>query len=249
MTEEPGVLAELRGDLLDRRAPLRGQIYSIVRRLIVTGRLRPGDVVSEPLIANRLGVSRTPVREAVKRLSDEGLIDVYAQSGTFVTDISRNAIEEAFVIRAALELESVARAARRMDARHAANLTEIMRRHEENLAENQYADAIDADDEFHRYIAEINQMRMLWRAVDISKAHMDRGRLLVLPRPGKGEETLLQHGRILEALIARDVEEATEAMRSHLGVTRDNILEQLGDNGPAGRRGAGAHASALPAAP
>ncbi len=232
MTEEPGVLTELRGELLDRRAPLRGQIYAIVRRLIVTGRLRPGDVVSEPLIAKRLGVSRTPVREAVKRLSDEGLIDVYAQSGTFVTDISLQAIEEAFVIRAALELESVARAVPRMDARHAANLTEIMRRHEENLAGNQFADAIDADDEFHRYIAEINQMRMLWRAVDISKAHMDRGRLLVLPRPGQGALTLEQHARILDALIARDVEEAVEAMRSHLGITLANILEQVGEDGP-----------------
>ena len=232
MTEEPDVLMELRGELLDRRAPLRGQIYGIVRRLIVTGRLKPGDVVSEPLIARRLGVSRTPVREAVKRLSDEGLIDVYAQSGTFVTDISRKAIEEAFVIRAALELESVARAARAMDSRHAANLTDIMRRHEESLADNQFANAIDDDDEFHRYIAEVNQMRMLWRAVDISKAHMDRGRLLVLSRPGKGGETLRQHARILDALIARDAGEAVAAMRDHLGVTLNDILEQLADGGP-----------------
>ena len=232
MTEEPDVLTELRGELLDRRAPLRGQIYGIVRRLIVTGRLKPGDVVSEPLIARRLGVSRTPVREAVKRLSDEGLIDVYAQSGTFVTDISRKAIEEAFVIRAALELESVARAARAIDSRHAANLTDIMRRHEESLADNQFANAIDDDDEFHRYIAEVNQMRMLWRAVDISKAHMDRGRLLVLPRPGKGGETLRQHARILDALIARDAGEAVAAMRDHLGVTLNDILEQLADGGP-----------------
>ena len=231
MTEEPGVLADLNGDLLDRRAPLRGQIYGIVRRLIVTGRLRPGDAVSEPLIAMRLGVSRTPVREAVKRLSDEGLIDVFAQSGTFVTEISRRAIEEAFVIRAALELESVARAARQMDARHAASLTGIMRRHEDNLADGRFADAIDADDEFHRYIAEINQMRMLWRAVDISKAHMDRGRMLVLPEPGKAAQTLRQHARILDALIARDVEESVEAMRSHLGVTRDNILDRLAEDG------------------
>jgi len=232
MTEEPGAFADVKGDLLDRRAPLRGQIYGIVRRLIVTGRLRPGDVVSEPLIAQRLGVSRTPVREAVKRLSDEGLIDVYAQSGTFVTDISRRAIEEAFVIRAALELESVARAAPLMDDRHAANLTDIMRRHEEKLDRNQFADAIDADDEFHRYIADINQMRMLWRAVDISKAHMDRGRLLVIPRPGQGRLTLEQHARILAALIARDSGEAVEAMRAHLAVTLANVLDQVPDERP-----------------
>ncbi|MFV0369656.1 MAG: GntR family transcriptional regulator [Hyphomicrobiaceae bacterium] len=227
MNAEPEALAEICGEMLDRSIPLRVQISSIVRRLIVTGRLKPGDTVNEPQIAKRLGVSRTPVREAVKRLSDEGLIDVFAQSGTFVTEISRQAIEEAFVIRTALELESVARAAPLMDARHTANLREIMRRHEERLANNQFADAIDADDEFHRYIAEVNNMKLLWRAVDISKAHMDRGRLLVLPQPGQGQITLRQHKAILNALIRRDTAGATEAMRAHLAVTLETMLGEL----------------------
>ena len=230
MGDEPEALTSIRGEMLDRRAPLRPQIYGIVRRLIVTGRLRPGDTVSEPLIARRLGVSRTPVREAVKRLSDEGLIDVFAQSGTFVTEISLQAVEEAFVIRVALELESVGRAARLIDDRHVANLSEIMRRHEEKLAGSQFADAIDTDDEFHRYIAEINQMKMLWRAVDISKAHMDRGRLMVLPRPGQAELTLRQHRHIFDALVERDPAAAVAAMRTHLAVTLDNVRSQLGQD-------------------
>jgi DNA-binding GntR family transcriptional regulator len=226
-------LSQLRADSLDRRAPLRGQIYTLVRRLIVTGALRSGEPVGEIAIAERLGVSRTPVREAVKRLSDEGLIDVYAQSGTFVSQVSAKAIEEAFIIRTALELESVARAAPLMDGRHAENLRAIMNRHEDRLADNRFADAIDADDDFHRYIAGINQMAMLWRAVDISKAHMDRGRLMMLPKPGQAAQTLKHHAAIFRALVARDSVAATQAMRKHLTVTQRDILHHVAAEGGA----------------
>ena len=102
---------------LDRKSPLREQIYQLIRTLIIIGQLGPGRPVNEVEIAEQLGVSRTPVREAVKRLSDEGLINVYAQNGTFVAGISREALEEAYIIRNALELESVRRAAARIDAR------------------------------------------------------------------------------------------------------------------------------------
>ena len=74
---------------LKRGVALSEQVYQVVRGMIVSGRMRPGEAVIEATLAARLGVSRTPVREALKRISDEGLIDVFAQSGTFVAPISR----------------------------------------------------------------------------------------------------------------------------------------------------------------
>ena len=104
---------------LDRTRPLREQIYPMVRSLILTGVIRPGDVIDEKAIAAQLNVSRTPVREAVKRLSDEHLVDVVAQSATRAAKMDRQEIEESFLIRRALEMESAAQAAARMNQEHA----------------------------------------------------------------------------------------------------------------------------------
>ena len=99
---------------LDRSRPMRDQIYPLVRRMILTGAIKPGEVIDEKAIAAQLNVSRTPVREAVKKLSDENLVEVVAQSGTRAARIARDEIAEAFLIRRALESESAAQAATRI---------------------------------------------------------------------------------------------------------------------------------------
>jgi DNA-binding GntR family transcriptional regulator len=212
---------------LDRKSPLRDQIYQLIRTLVIMGQLRPGQAVNEVEIAEQLGVSRTPVREAVKRLSDEGLINVYAQAGTFVADISRGDLEEAYIIRNALELESVRRAAAKMTKAHVGTLNENMLAHQTAINRKRYADAIRLDDRFHHYIAEINGLAMLWRAVDISKAQMDRGRHLSIPQPGWGELTIAQHRAIALALSEHDLDAAVEAMREHLDTSLRNTLKIL----------------------
>lgn len=212
---------------LDRKLPLRDQIYQLIRTLVIIGQLRPRQPVNEVEIAEQLGVSRTPVREAVKRLSDEGLINIYAQTGTFVADISRRALEEAYIIRNALELESVRRAAAKMTKAHAEALSDIIRAHQAAISRKRYADAIRLDDQFHRYIAEINELTMLWRAVDISKAQMDRGRHLSIPQPGWGEVTIAQHRAVTSALDDHDADAAVEAMRRHLDTSLRNTLSIL----------------------
>ncbi len=79
---------------LDRSRPMRDQIYPLVRRMILTGAIKPGEVIDEKAIAAQLNVSRTPVREAVKKLSDENLVEVVAQSGTRAARIARDEIAD-----------------------------------------------------------------------------------------------------------------------------------------------------------
>jgi DNA-binding GntR family transcriptional regulator len=214
---------------LNRKLPLRDQIYELIRGRIIIGELRPGQAINEIEIARDLGVSRTPVREAVKRMSDEGLIKVFAQTGTFVAEISPAAVEEAYVIRSALELESVRRAASTMTSAHAEALEDIVAMHATAISRRRYADAIRLDDRFHRYIAEINELSMLWRAVDISKAQMDRGRYLAIPQPGWGEMTIKEHRAIVAALGTRKSALAVRAMREHLETSLGNILSLLNE--------------------
>jgi len=173
---------ELDASRLDRSRPLREQIYDLVRQLILTGKIAPGDVLDEKSIAASLNVSRTPVREAVKKLSDEHLVDVVAQSGTRATHIDRAEVEQAFLIRRALEMESAAQAAQRMTEAHADALNDLLLQHARAIERRRFAEAIATDDRFHRYIADISNLDRLWRAIDISKAQLDRCRHVMLPR-------------------------------------------------------------------
>jgi DNA-binding GntR family transcriptional regulator len=219
---------DLNASTLNRALPLRAQIYNKVRNMIVVGRLKPGEIINEAAIAEALGVSRTPVREAVKRISDEGLVTILAQTGTYVAPISRADIEEAYVIRRALEMESTRRAAAKMTSQAAELLEDNMVAHRLAILRGRYAMAIQHDDDFHRSIAEICGMPMIWRAVDISKAQMDRGRYLAIPKPGYGEETIEQHKAILDALKRHDAEDAAQAMENHLETSFRNTLEVAG---------------------
>ena len=201
---------------LDRSRPLRDQIYPLVRGLILTGIIRPGEVIDEKAIAAQLEVSRTPVREAVKRLSDERLVDVVAQSGTRASRMDRKAIEESFLIRRALEMESAAQAARHIRQEHADRLHDILARHERAVEKRQFVEAIACDDEFHHTITEISDLPRLWSTIEISKAQLDRCRHMMLPRAGQAEATLEQHREIIRGLNSHEPAKAAAAMKAHL---------------------------------
>ncbi len=201
---------------LDRRLSLREQIYSIVRTLILTGAIKPGETIDEKDIAAQLFVSRTPVREAVKKLSDENLVEIIAQSATRAARIDRKEIEESYLIRRALEVESASQAATRMTQQNADHLSDILHAHARALERRQYVEAIKADDEFHRAIAMISNLPRLWKTIEISKAQIDRCRHMVLPRAGQAEATLDQHREIIRSLNSGNRERAAFAMGAHL---------------------------------
>lgn len=228
MTKESSLTGLLGNAAIDRVTPLRDQIYHIIRGAIVTGRLKPGDSIEEAEIARYLGISRTPVREAVKKISDEHLIEVRAQSGTYVAAISRRQVEEAYIIRTALELESVARAAPLITPAQLNDLEDIVRGHARAFEHKLFDEVITCDDQFHRYIAEINGLSMLWRAVDISKAQMDRCRhLTAIAGPAYGTRTIAQHRAIIRALKSGSREAPLIAMREHLDASLTNALKLL----------------------
>jgi DNA-binding GntR family transcriptional regulator len=199
----------------------------MVRSLLLTGAIKPGEVIDEKAIAAQLHVSRTPVREAVKRLADEHLVDVVAQSATRAARIDRKEIEESFLIRRALEMESAAQAAARMTQDHADRLADILMMHARALERRHFVEAIARDDEFHRYITEIPGLPRLWETIEISKAQLDRCRHLMLPRAGQAEATLEQHREIIRGLNSRDPAKASAAMKAHLDAAYRSTLAEL----------------------
>lgn len=218
---------DLTATQLDRSRPLRDQIYPVVRTLILTGAIQPGEAIDEKDIAAQLKVSRTPVREAVKKLSDEHLVDVIAQSGTRAARVDRSEIEQSFLIRRALEMESAAQAAVKMTQDHADRLSAILMLHAKALERRHFIEAIERDDEFHRYITTICGLPRLWQMIEISKAQLDRCRHMMVPRAGQAEATLEQHRKIIRALNCHDPEQARLAMKSHLEAAYRSTLDVL----------------------
>jgi GntR family transcriptional regulator, rspAB operon transcriptional repressor len=216
---------------LDRRRPMRDQIYPLIRELILTAQIAPGDALDEKAIAAQLRVSRTPVREAVKKLSDEHLVDVVAQSGTRVASIDGHEIQQAYLIRRALEMESASQAAPNMSDAHAETLTDILLMHERAIEQKKYVRAIAIDDSFHKAIALIADLPRLWHMIEISKAHLDRCRHMLLPRAGEAAATLEQHRAIIRALNTKNGEAARDAMRDHLDTAYRGVERMLQGSG------------------
>ena len=153
---------------------------------------------------------------------------VKAQSATIVAPIDRKLIREAFLIRRALEVESIGFAAELMSERHAERLEEFHLLQTRAVQRKRYVDAISWDEAFHRYISEISDLPRLWRAIEISKAQLDRCRHLTIPWPGQAEATLVQHRRIIEALVQEDQALSRRMMSEHLEKAYEGIVQFLG---------------------
>ena len=192
------------------------QIYETLRRAIVRLEMEPGSAISEKELCGRFEVSRTPVREALQRLAEEDLVDIHPHSGTWVSRISFALAEEGFVLRRALEVESVRRAAALVTEAGIAELDGLIARMRLTLRDDRLADYLEVDDAFHAAIARISAYPRIWKFIGLAKVQLDRMRQLSAPVPGHLAEVTEQHAAIVQALARRNAMQAELAMRIHL---------------------------------
>jgi len=206
-----------------RAATASARIYADLRSELVSLRRRPGEAISEAEIALSYGVSRTPVREAILKLADEGLVEIFPQSGIFVSRIPLAALPEAIIVRKALEETTARLAAERATSSQILALQSILQRQREaNAADD--SDAFHrADELFHATIAEVAGHPGIWALIQQVKVHVDRYRLLTLPQQGRIARVIVEHEAILDAIEAHDCSGAGLAMGVHLESLRDNI--------------------------
>jgi DNA-binding GntR family transcriptional regulator len=191
-------------------------VYQRVREDILSLALKPGAAISEKELALAYGVSRTPVREALLRLADEGLVEIVPKSGTVVTRIPAHRLPETIVVRTALEQVTVRNAARRASLSDFMGLRTLLQRQLE-AAEAGDEEAFHAADEaFHAAIAEAAGFPGIWTLVQQVKIQVDRFRRLTLPQAGRMARVQRDHSEIVAALEARDGERAAVAMAAHL---------------------------------
>ena len=199
-----------------RTRTVSATIYESLREELVSLRRKPGQPLSEKEIAGAYGVSRTPVREAILRLADDGLIDIFPQSGTFVSRIPVAALPEALVIRKALE-ETMARlAAERANPRQVEELAASIGRQRQLAAEGNQEAFHAADEEFHAMLAKIAGYPGVWRLVQQVKLQVDRFRRLTLPQKGRMQRVVREHAAVVGAIKEQEPQEAARRMALHL---------------------------------
>ncbi len=201
---------------VNNRMPISPQIYERLRRAITTLVMLPSEALSEQDLAQQLGVSRTPVREALIRLADEGLIDILPQRGSFVAPIRLSDVEEAQFIREALEVAVVQRLAGHGSDAFIASVRANLAMQTKAVAEGDREQFLELDEAFHRSLCEEAGLPRSWRVIQVVKLQMDRVRYLSLPEPGHLETLLAQHVAIFEAIESGDPGQAGVRMTAHL---------------------------------
>lgn len=198
------------------RQTIAQQVYVYLRRSIVDCRLAPRAPLSEQELSQRLGVSRTPVREALIKLADEGLADIYPQFGSFVAPIKLSEVFDSQFVRESLECAAVARAIERIDDKQAAALEQILDQQRTHQRAGERKAFFEADERMHAYLMEIAGHPAVWRIVENAKAQMDRVRHLSIRSPLKLGSIIEEHGAILDRVVHRDRDGALDALRAHL---------------------------------
>jgi DNA-binding GntR family transcriptional regulator len=203
-------------ELHERRRGVSGTAFAWLREEILSGRMRPGQALSENEIAQRLGVSRTPVREAIIRLESEGLLAVRPQVGTTVAPIDVDAVADVQFLREAIECRTIALAAQRVTAADAKDLRAQLKAQARVAARGDHAAFVPLDDRLHQKLLAIAGRPRVWRAVEDAKAQLDRVRFLSLEDPAWLAAIHRQHEEIVDRVIAGDANGAVAAMEQHL---------------------------------
>ncbi len=213
----------------DRR-PLSDQVHDWLRLGIVTLRFLPGAMLSESNLAKYLGTSRTPVREALIRLSQEGMVKILAQRGSRVAAISTESVRTARFVRFALE-NAVAKDLCENETMSPASYHELQAlifKQREAVEKQQLEEFMKLDDEFHRKIAEAANRNAVWSLIEREKAQMDRVSFLSLHETADLNDLVQQHEEILAALYTKDLEKASVLLDKHFNAVL-KAVENLAD--------------------
>jgi GntR family transcriptional regulator, rspAB operon transcriptional repressor len=201
---------------IDRRKSAVMQIHAQLRDWIVTGRSKPGELMSEPKLAERFGLSRTPIREAVKKLEEEGLLDIFPQVGSVVAPINAEVVRDSQFIRETLECRTVELAVAAATASDIAQLRQIIKHQQGLIKRSDKEGFFKSDDHFHETLMRMSGRRSAWRIVMTTKAQLDRVRYLSLEDNAWLSMVFAEHCEIVEAVASRNAAKAVSAMQAHL---------------------------------
>lgn len=191
-------------------------VYESLKRMIVKGELAPGTRLVESRVATQLNISRTPVREAFQRLEKEGLIKKNITGAVFVTDLSKEDVEETFGIRSVLESYAARLATLRHSKKDLMLLEKKVEQYEQALSKRKFEELSRINTEFHELLYKLSKSPRLVKMINELKDHMSRFREVILKVEEMAELSKEDHRRMLELMAKRDAEGVEKVVRDHI---------------------------------
>lgn len=212
---------------LDNYKPLRELVFEALRDAIISSALRPGERLMEVQLADELGVSRTPVREAIRKLEHEGLVVMIPRKGAYVADISLKDVAEIFDVRKALEALAAHRAAERANEEDLEQAERILVEYGECIEKLDMPRLIEVDTQFHESIYHMAGNSRLKQMLNLLSEQVMRYRTMTLSHGPRMRRALEEHRRIVEAIAGRDPERASRLAREHIESAENALMELI----------------------
>ncbi len=212
---------------LDAYKPLREIVSDALRQAIRDGILPPGERLMEIPLAEELGVSRTPIREAIRILEQEGLIVMIPRRGTYVADMSLKDVTEVFELRSILEELAAELAAERITNEEIEALEQHLVEIGNYMNENNLDKVVQADILFHEILYKASRNDRLVEMINNLREQTLRFRTLSMSQTGRLAKTWDEHRQLVEAISDHDVERARQIARIHMEESEKTLLEGM----------------------
>ncbi len=206
---------------------LVNRAYQELKRIILEHQIPQGGKLNEIELAAALGVSRTPVREAINRLGKEGFVEIFPQRGAFVIQFSEKDIYELFLIRENLEGLAACLAAERVTGKDLTSLESCIHGFKEPYGKRDIQRYARQDFKFHQTIVLLSNARRLINLISTLHDQIRIFRLTPVGLSSQMKTALIEHQRLLEALEKKDPEEAERRMRQHIRHVRDGVMNNI----------------------
>ena len=213
---------EVQKEISDR-ASLSGRVFERIREDILEGKYKDNDELREIAIANELGVSRTPVREALRQLELEGLVSIIPNKGAHVTGISAKDIKDIYIIRSYLEGLCARWACENMTDKVLGELEEIIYLSGFHAKKGNYEQVVELDNKFHECIYDMSDSKILKHMLSDCHKYVKRARKSSLSTDGRAEQSNMEHNAILSAFRQKDPEKAEKLAHEHIMNTIEHM--------------------------
>ena len=214
---------------LDSYQPLREVVCETLREAIISGVLRPGERLMEIQLAEELGVSRTPVREAIRKLELEGFVIMIPRRGTYVADLSIKDINEVFEVSSALDSLANGLAAERITEEELEQMERLLVQISACVDNGNMEKIVELDGQFHDILYRASRNDRLVGIINNLREQLTRFRTISMAYPGRLKKTIEEHTQLVEAIAARDVDLAQQLAVEHMANSEQTLLQDINE--------------------
>ena len=207
--------------------PLRDVVFNTLRQAILKGELKPGERLMEIALAERLGVSRTPIREAMRKLEQEGLVVMIPRRGAQVANITEKDLNDVLEVRIALENVAIEKACARMTEEEMRRLWLAAKEFEHTIAEGNLVKLAEADVAFHEVIYQASDNKRLIQVLNNMREQIYRYRVEYLKDENNYPTLMKEHKDIVEGLVRKNKMQVTETMHQHVKNQADAVKAMI----------------------